>query len=320
MKKYIKLLSTTIISFITVISIIITNSDKLLIKAASTIRSLATSYNQVYEDNIELGESKTLYEVEELRDIDKKVFINDKGLAELAIYNDAVHYFKDGKFIDIDNTLVYDKEIDGYTNLDNSYQVKLPKFLLNNKIEINFDDYSINFGVKDIKNSVIKPIDKIKSKDLKDLNKVTTGVYYKNIQKSVDLKYTLSGQGIKEEIILNEYIQNFAIVFEYELDNLVLVKNEDKIYFVNNENEIISRFNDLIMIDSNGNVSDKVKIEIKNIEEDKYELKVTADEEFLREASYPLIIDPSIYLRMKNLTIQNKSIYRDNFYGTTTIY
>ena len=78
MKKYIKLLSTTIISFITVISIIMTNSDKLLIKAASTIRSLATSYNQVYEDNIELGESKTLYEVEELRDIDKKVFINDK--------------------------------------------------------------------------------------------------------------------------------------------------------------------------------------------------------------------------------------------------
>ena len=260
---------------------------------------------------------KGVYELEEYRDIDKKVFVNEDNKLEMAIYGDAVHYLKDNHYIDIDNTLVYDKENKHYTNVNNFYKVVFPDDISDNQIQINYYDYSIRQRIMDVQSSNLHPIDKIKEKkdDIKELSKVTSGVIYKNINKHIDIQYSLKGQSIKEEIVLHRYKPNFSMIFEFELEYLVIENYYGIYYFINNDGEKVSNFSNLIMIDNNGVLSDKVYLDVKKTADNIYQVTISADNEFLLNANYPVTIDPSIDLSYTGLTIQAKQIYRD--YGSS---
>ena len=61
-------------------------------------------------------------EILEKRGPKEKHFLREDGCMKAIIYNEDIHYLKNGKYEEIDNTIV--EEDTFYTNKSNSYKVK----------------------------------------------------------------------------------------------------------------------------------------------------------------------------------------------------
>ena len=72
-----------------------------------------------------------------------KTYKYDNGLIETEIYNKAVHYLENGKYENIDNTLI-DKGY-YYQNNKNSFLVTFPKTLKDN-IALTYQNYYLNIN------------------------------------------------------------------------------------------------------------------------------------------------------------------------------
>ena len=68
-------------------------------------------------------------EILEKRKPREKHFVKENGEIVARIYSDNIHYLKDNKYEEIDNTLIEDDEY--YTNVQNSYKVFFNKVVLN---------------------------------------------------------------------------------------------------------------------------------------------------------------------------------------------
>lgn len=82
-------------------------------------------------------EANIIGEVTEKRDRSTKHFMKDDMSYEAVIYPMPVHYKKDGKWTDIDNSLVSKKDeqnTDVLENVENDYKVKLAKSTSSKKL------------------------------------------------------------------------------------------------------------------------------------------------------------------------------------------
>jgi hypothetical protein len=113
---------------------------------------------------------KILKEVEEKREENIKHFLLDDNTYEAVIYEDPVHYKENGKWQDIDNSLVEAKDKQGNSLLENKkndFKVKIDKKSNSEKlVSINKDKYEISWKISKSKNSY----DKVKkAKELKEV-------------------------------------------------------------------------------------------------------------------------------------------------------
>jgi len=161
-------------------------------------------------------------EVIDERTADSKTFRKIDGTYEVAVYNDVVHYFNNGQWEQIDNS--FSDLGDELENKANKFKLKFPKVLDDNKqIKLTMDDYSIDWNVLNIDSSaVIYDNTEITPSNMKELPNITSSVLYKDVQPGVDIEYVISGSQIKENIILNQYIPDFSMTFEYKLKDLSL--------------------------------------------------------------------------------------------------
>ncbi|MGY0374140.1 DNRLRE domain-containing protein [Clostridium sp. JNZ J1-5] len=94
-------------------------------------------------------------EVEEKREENIKHFLLEDNTYEAVIYKDPVHYKENGKWQDIDNTLVEAKDDQGNSILENKkndFKVKIAKKSNSEKlISINKDKYEISWKVSKVK-------------------------------------------------------------------------------------------------------------------------------------------------------------------------
>lgn len=241
-----------------------------------------------------------------------KTFRKIDGTYEVAVYDKAVHYFENGVWKDIDNSLQeFNSE---YETVSNSFKLKFPKTLDDNKqIKMVFDDYKIGWSVLNIQSSAIEDLKDrtLTAEDEKDLLNINQSVLYSNIQKSIDLEYIVVGSQIKENIILKEYVPNFNMTFEYTLKNLVLVDDSDgNILFVNEAGEVVFTFDQLLMFDNNLDDSFDIEYELIQTKSDTWQITIIPNDEWLQTASYPVKIDPSIIVYpYENPGLQDKYVY-----------
>ncbi|SHJ09847.1 RHS repeat-associated core domain-containing protein [Clostridium amylolyticum] len=123
------------------------------------------------KNNEDITEGLILGEINEKREENIKYFIKDNFTYELAIYPYSVHYNKDGKWEEIDNTIVEELDKDNnkiYKNSNNSFKAE---FLSNNKskelVRLNKDGYELSWSLEN--QDKVKPL--IKEKDLKNSEK-----------------------------------------------------------------------------------------------------------------------------------------------------
>lgn len=278
-------------------------------KLNEQVKDQTTNYDDRIEENI-------VSEVIENREEYSKHFKLETGTYIAVSYTEPVNYMKDGKWEEIDNTLIAgtDKELgDIFQNKSNSYKATFSKSISSSRlVTMQKDQYSIswslntqkNSGILDteaeVKNSNIEEKNLTNNEKMMDASKGRSTVIYKSILPDIDLRYTVAPEKIKEDIVINKASSISSFVFDISVPGLKARLNEDNsITFFNPDKPETEIFNipTPFMIDSSEEqtISDEVKLLLTETK-DGYELEITPDAKWINapERVFPIYIDPTV--------------------------
>lgn len=301
------------------------------------------------ENNIKIkGKGKIIGEIEEKRERNVKHFLKDNLTFEAAIYNEPVHYYSNGKWKDIDNSLKDSKDEednDVLENKENEIKVKIAKNSMAKKlITIKKDNYEIAWGIENVKDKDVKVKDKSQynpllrgwkgnkngnkhsknrknknsSRDLDEnaekmsLPNISSIVEFNDVYTNVDLQYEIKSETVKEKIIIKDRIDNAGFIFNVEIKNLELVLQEDNsIIFVDEKDpsKTIFKIEKPFIYDAKGEVNSDIEVVLTR-EDKKYKLTYNTSLQWIneQERAFPLILDPPITTPLGAASIQDSFI------------
>ena len=225
----------------------------------------------------------------------EKHFLQSDGSVIAKIYNEDIHYIENGKYKEIDNTLI--QKGNHYENKNNSYKVKFPKSLDKSLFEIESDNNYIQIKLKDF--NLLKPLPKIKKKSRE--------IIYNNVLDNIDFEYKTLSNKVKETIILNkDSIKKLDFIITTNLD----LSLEDKYIIAKKDNKIIFTIDAPFMKDSNEVINNNIDYTLFK-HSNYYELGLNLDFEWLnsKDRKYPIYIDPTISNNVQNNNIYDTYIY-----------
>lgn len=231
----------------------------------------------------------------------EKHFLKQNGVIEAQVFDEDIHFLKNGIYEEIDNTLI--NKGDYYTNKNNAYEVKLYKDTSDNLMEVSIDD-------KFIKTRLLNPnLSKLTENIME--SKTHKNVCYSNILDNIDLEYNVLPTKVKEAIILkNKNVCIEKLVFSIET-NMKLSLLENKKIIAEKDGVQIFEFDAPYMIDNEFKTNNNVFYELTECDRDKYLLKIKIDEEWLQDedTKYPVMIDPTITNSGQNNSVYDTYIY-----------
>ena len=219
-----------------------------------------------------MEEGCLMQEIVSLRKPREKHFKNEDGTFTVYAYDHDIHYLKNGKYVEKDNTLL--EKTNTITNKASDIKLELAKrktqkYLL--KIEKQKEKITLDIKEKEI-NTEIKN------------NQIT----YKNLLKNIDIKYDVLDNGAKDTIILKEKENDFQKLIYSIQSDLEISKKENSILFTKN-NQTIYTMGTPTLQDKEGNFY-PIQYNLKD-----KQLAFTIEKEILEnEELYPLTIDPTI--------------------------
>lgn len=226
----------------------------------------------------------------------EKHFLKENGIITANVYDEDIHFLKDGKYEEIDNTLI---EENGYlVNKNNAYKVYFAK---KSKDEL----MKINIGNNYIKTKLIYQKEVSVKENIIE-SKLHKNVCYPNIIENVDLEYNIMPGKVKEAIILkNKNVDLEKLVFLIETNTKLELKENKKIISTVDNNNCFE-FDALYMIDANFKTNNNINYKLTKRDDDIYQLELIVDKEWLNneETKYPVMIDPTI-----TNSGQNNSVY-----------
>ena len=227
-------------------------------------------------------------EIDNLRTADSKIYLKENGMYETEYFNESVHYKQNGIWNEIDNSLELINN--RYYNKANKYNISFPKKISNNKeVILNYLENEIKIYydlVGESESALNNKIDRSK-KNLKD------EISYQ-ISKNEIIQYEVKQDSLKENIILRSYIKNYEYSF-YIDTTLRIERIGNKIHFYK-DNEEVFVMNEYYMYDAKNVISKDIDFEIIVIDKDTYKIEVTPNDNYLKNATYPVVIDPEIRL------------------------
>ncbi|MFS1519569.1 DNRLRE domain-containing protein [Bacillus sp. SCS-151] len=230
------------------------------------------------KEKLELKRKRTKYSTR---------YLNPDGSFTEEIYLEP-HFYqdpKDKKWKNIDNTL---KKKDKKNKVENSA----------NNFNVAFSEESGGTDLVTIEkdgNSISLIPTKNKEKKVKgkiEDNEIT----YSEIFDQADVRYQMQGNGVKEDIILNDVPSENTFSFELKLKGLTATTDEEGlIIFKDKKGNKQWYFEKPFMTDANGQYSEDVILALKE-EKGKIFVDVVADSTFLEDpkTKYPVTIDPTI--------------------------
>ncbi len=223
-----------------------------------------------------------------------------------TVFSEVPNYYESGLFgrdKEYDNTLVLKDKIladDYYKGTSTDIDVKLP-------VEIS-EDNGVTFEYNGVK-ITMTPVDGDYSKSAT----LENAILYNDVFDGVDVQYSLYELGLKEDIILNKYVDltSFSYTLDAHGDKAVL---EDGVINVYKEKDTMPSYTIAapIMIDADGNISDRVRLEYKdNV------VTVLFDTDWISslERSFPIKIDPNITITHSDMRMRMTSQLRGIFQG-----
>ena len=248
-------------------------------------------------------EAEVIEEKESLRDENIKHYLLSDGTTKAVVYSSPVHYLNEnGEWADIDNTLSL---ISNEYTANNKFEIKFAKKSgSSNLLSIKDGEYKITFTPLNANksNAEIENTEKsnsLKFKDVSKLSHLKSRVIYENAYDGVDLEYILTGNNIKENLIVNKRLNEYVFEFEIKVKGLELFVKDGCVVFTDSETlEEKYKIPLPYMYDANGEYSVSVEYSVEQSSNTKYVLKVEADKEWINSSSrtFPVTIDPSIML------------------------
>ncbi|MGI6392822.1 MAG: DNRLRE domain-containing protein [Candidatus Izemoplasmatales bacterium] len=283
-------------------------------------------YKTTTDPDFDISEVEIVAEVIDQRTTDTKTFLKADGSYVAVLYGDVVHYLDNGKYVDIDNSLVYNESSQSYSTKANSFKVEFPETAEKDKsVRLFQGDYLISWSLDACDNARIAYSESTeKPRDPKTLTKTAQAVQYERVMDGVSVEYVITGSQLKENIILDRYVKDFSLSFDYSMTNLSLVKSEDGSFvFVNKEQEEVFRFSSLYMYDQSGEESTTVELNVEQSKDGTYTVTIIPDSEWLSTAVYPVVIDPTISSVYQSFSIQDTYISKsspDSNYGSSSYF
>ena len=219
-----------------------------------------------------MEEGGLMQEMEKLRKPREKHFKNEDGTFTIYAYDHDIHYLKNGKYIEKDNTLL--EKTNTITNKANDLKIELAKrktqkYLL--KIEKQKEKIVLDIKEKEINKEIKK-----------------NQIIYKNILKNIDINYDVLDNGVKDTIILKEKENDFQKLIYTIKTDLEISKKENTIVLTKNKKTIYTIATPTLQ-DKEGNFY-PISYDLKD-----KQFTFTIEKEILEnEKLYPLTIDPTI--------------------------
>lgn len=205
-------------------------------------------------------------ELEGLRTADSKTYQLSDGSFKYVGYAEDVHYEdSNGKFYEIDNSITNSAEKDGYAyaNTANSWRAYFSNQLNTTKaVLLEAGDYSLSFSMPSAnqQGAARKAVDMAVSADsfYEDKKSDNRAVVYQEVLTGVDVVYTVTTSGIKEDIVLKNAAAPHSFEFALTADNLTVAERDGTIYFQDRAGNDIFHMGSLYMTDANGKYSESV--------------------------------------------------------------
>lgn len=212
-------------------------------------------------------------------DLNSLVFQKADGTMTLFYYNEPIKYLNEAG-IQLDKSLEIATVQSGFRTKQNDVQVYFASNLQNG-VTLCHDDLEISMTPVDVESS-----NGALSSDMK------TVTYSSN--ESVEYRYNLTYNGIKEDIILYEQQDVNKFDFIVRTNGSKIIDNEGSIYVYLND-QVVGQFDDIVAFDANGVCCLGELTSTELVEKQEYLLSVTIPESFLLddETKYPVDIDPS---------------------------
>ncbi|MBR5202149.1 MAG: DNRLRE domain-containing protein, partial [Clostridia bacterium] len=252
-------------------------------------------------------EAEILAEETSKREQYVKHFRMSDGSHRAAQYEVPVHFIKDDKWTDYDNTLV---EVDAdteegetasnkdLTNVLADYSVRLSKKTNGKKfVRIEKNGYKLSWYYINA-NKVTAQITEITDDgDDATLEKLSSQVIYEEVYENTDFEYIVGSEGLKENIILKSEDTLTEFVAEYKANGLNPVQVNDKtIELRADDGTVIYTINAPYMTDANMEYSDGITLTLSNVKNNKFTVTTTLDEDWLNnnDRAYPVTVDPHL--------------------------
>lgn len=249
--------------------------------------------------------AEIMEETEEKKDAFTKTFTREDGTMVDIISSEPVHFYKDGEWKDIDNTLV-NRTVDGKAvlqNKSNNFTATLPqKIEKDSYISIENGESKVSFklnGVSTQKDSRIMALDEslLSEEDtMMSVKDNVSTVRYSDVLGTADVEYLVTETGIKENIILDTVpSKGYFVSFTFTSPGMTWNVNKDKsISFFNEKSEEVFTMQAPYMFDASGTVSEDVEVEVYRSREGNI-IKYTPSFEWLSDKNrvYPVTVDPS---------------------------
>ncbi len=250
---------------------IISSALSLVLMFQCFVSALAYSDNIPKNDTeINMLASQVECELEEKREENAKYFkLKDEQILKVE-YPTAVHTKNgNGKWEDL-----YNKERKNTISFsDSSESDKL--------VQIEREKYSLAWKFENTSDSRISEIDE-------------NHKLYKNVYQDVDLDYFVSGNKLKENIVLNSKSSQKEFTVKYHLQDLTAYQSGSKTIDLLNKNEkCVYTISAPKMFDSAGKSCENLNLEIVNCENNELKVKIICDKSWLEEErAYPVFVDP----------------------------
>lgn len=279
-----------------------------------------------FEDNYTQKSNEEVFmELKNKRESNIKHFYDGKNY-EAVIYPYPVHYKEDGKWKDIDNSLVEVNDDENEvvagntakamssrkTNKQKIYKIKQNDFTLklakkaNAKklITIKKDNYSLSWNIESTNNSKIEFVHfdtqynalskKEKKKTLKNISSIAI---YKEALPNIDLNYHILPTQVKENFVIKAYRQNLEINMNINVNGLKAKRLDDNsiIFYDKKTTKTIFTIPTPFMYDDNGEVSYDINVNLKKIKNNQYKITLKPDDAWLNDSNrkYPVVLDPT---------------------------
>lgn len=302
--------------------------------AANVTQKQSQETTEIIDINASETEPEIVGEVVSLRGEYTKHFRREDGSFVAAIYNEPVHYQKNGVWEEVDNTIMVtnntassnatvnsaDKSDSIYTISKTANPVTFPSDIKTGKISVSHNGKSISFGVKNNKNTNTEKLSALSSTDNKvsvskiepqlvneqiddkvAVNTNNSKITYNDAFDNAYLTYEASASMIKESIVIPKKSDSYTYEFTMNFGSYVPVYDELTggifIYETADSKDPLMAIAPPYMFDANGETSEDVTMELVSTGSE-YTLVVEADKEWINSSDrkFPVVIDPTLIL------------------------
>lgn len=227
--------------------------------------------------------SDLAFRIPEQEELNTFVFQRNDGARVVYILDENVKFVDDsGKIIEKDITLAAKK--DGYGITKSDIDVTIPADL-DNGVSLSYGNYNVRLYPQDISDSTLA-------------EKINNSVVYSEAFGSdVKLKYTPTLSGLKEDIILEQFVSNPSYTFTLKTDGLFLYENTEGYYLaVDEKSDPTFYLGNIIVYDAVGKPEMGTASIVTISDGFEYNITISVDVEYLSDPTtvYPVTIDPSI--------------------------